>query len=150
MEELEIQAIESKKRSLKRYKKNLAKLSRLEEKLHILEERITSVRSPNYSGMPRGGTPVTLADLLADKIELEERIANQKEINREYKRAITKELDQLDNVKHIEVLELFFIDGLTPEEIAEELCYNVRTVYRLYSEGVKLLTELDYNNTTSQ
>ena len=142
MEESEIQAIESKKRSLKKYKKNLAKLSRLEEKLHVLEERIISVRSPNYSGMPRGGTPVTLADLLADKIELEERITNQKEINREYKRAITKELDRLDNVKHIEVLELFFIDGLTPEEIARELSYDVRTVYRLYSEGVKALTEL--------
>lgn len=143
MEESEIQAIEAKKRSLKKYKKNSAKLTRLEEKLHVLEERITSVRSPNYSGMPRGGTPVTLADLLADKIELEERIANQKEINREYKRAITKELDQLDDVKHIEVLELFFIDCLTPEEIAEELNYNVRTVYRLYSEGVKLLTNME-------
>lgn len=142
MEESEIRTIEAKKRSLKKYKKNSAKLTRLEEKLHALEERITSVRSPNYSGMPRGGTPVTLTDLLADKIELEERIANQKEINREYKRAITKELDQLDNVKHIEVLELFFIDCLSPEEIAEELSYDVRTVYRLYSEGVKALTEL--------
>ena len=142
MEESEIQAIEAKKRSLKKYKKNSAKLTRLEEKLHVLEERITSIRSPNYSGMPRGGTPITLADLLADKEELEERIANQKVINREYKRAITKELDQLDDVKHIEVLELFFIDCLSPEEIAKELSYDVRTVYKLYSEGVKALTEL--------
>lgn len=142
MEELDIQAIESKKRSLKKYKKNQAKLSRLEEKLRTLDERIQSVRSPRMSDVPRGGTPVTLVDLLADKEELEERIANQKEINREYKRAITKELDRLDNVKHIEVLELFFIDCLSPEEIAEELSYDVRTVYRLYSEGVKALTEL--------
>lgn len=143
MEELEIQAIESKKRSLKKYKKNSAKLTRLEEKLHALEERITSVRSPSYSGMPRGGTPVTLADLLADKIELEERIARQRIVNHDLRLSILEELDQLDDVKHIEVLELFFIDCLTPEEIAEELNYNVRTVYRLYSEGVKLLTNME-------
>lgn len=150
MEELEIQAIEAKKRSLKKYKKNLAKLTRLEEKLYTLDERIKSVRSPNLSGMPRGSTPVTVADLLADKIELEERIDRQKKINREYKHDIYKELDQLEDSKHIEVLELFFIECLTPEEIAEELCYSVRTIYRLYSEGVKLLTELDDNNATSQ
>lgn len=143
MEELDIQAIESKKRSLKKYKKNLAKLSRLEEKLYTLDERIKSVRSPKLSDMPRGGTPVTLVDLLADKEELEERIARQKAANRNMRHAIIEELDRLDDAKHIEVLELFFIQGLTPEEIAEELCYNVRTVYRLYSEGVKLLTELE-------
>lgn len=145
MEELDIQAIESKKRSLKKYKKNLAKLSRLEEKLRTLDERIQSVRSPKLSDMPRGGTPVTLVDLLADKEELEERIARQKAANRNMRHAIIEELDKLDDAKHIEVLELFFIQGLTPEEIAEELCYNVRTVYRLYSEGVKLLTELEVN-----
>lgn len=143
MEELDIQAIESKKRSLKKYKKNLAKLSRLEEKLYTLDERIKSVRSPKLSDMPRGGTPVTLVDLLADKEELEERIARQKAANRNMRHAIIEELDRLDDAKHIEVLELFFIQGLTPEEIAEELCYNVRTVYRLYSEGVRLLTEME-------
>lgn len=143
MGELDIQAIESKKRSLKKYKKNLAKLSRLEEKLYTLDERIQSIRSPRMSDVPRGGTPVTLVDLLADKEELEERIARQKAANRNMRHAIIEELDRLDDAKHIEVLELFFIQGLTPEEIAEELCYNVRTVYRLYSEGVKLLTELE-------
>lgn len=143
MEEIEIQAIESKKRSLKKYKKNLGKLSRLEEKLYTLDERIRSVRSPNLSGMPRGGTPVTLPDLLSDKSDLEERIARQRIVNHDLRLSILEELDQLDDVKHIEVLELFFIDCLTPEEIAEELNYNVRTVYRLYSEGVKLLTNME-------
>lgn len=143
MTEIEIQEIESKKRSLKRYKKSLAKLSRLEEKLYLLDERIKSIRSPNMSGMPRGGTPVTITDLIADKEELEERIAKQKLINRELKHEITEELDKLEDVKHIEVLELFFVNGMNIEDIADELNYNVRTVYRLYSEGVKLLTEIE-------
>lgn len=140
METLEIQAIESKKRSLKKYKKNLSKLSRLEEKLLVLDERIKSAKSPNYNGMPRGGVPITIEDLIADKTELEQRIAKQKVFNRELRGELIEEIDKLDDTKHIEVLELFFIECLTPEEIATELHYNVRTVYRLYSEGVRLLT----------
>ena len=66
MEDWEIQEIERKKRSLKRYKKNIACINRLEDKLKALDARITSVKSPNYSGMPRGGTPITSEDLLSD------------------------------------------------------------------------------------
>ena len=55
------QEIKNKKHSLKKYKVNRACVSRLEEKLTLLDERIKSIKSPNYSGMPRGGTPVTIA-----------------------------------------------------------------------------------------
>lgn len=140
MEDLEIQEIESKKRSLKRYKKNKALVGRLEEKLALLEDRLTSVRSPKYSDMPRGGTPVTVEELISDKIELEERIERLKAKGKDLRSEILAEIDTLEEVRHAEVLELFFIDGFTPEEIAEEIPCNVRTVYRLYSEGVKLLT----------
>ena len=146
MEQEEIKKIEAKKRTLKRYKKNVRKLTRLEEKLYTLEERIESVRSPRLTDMPRGGTPVTLLDLLADKEDLEERIGRQKEINRGLKKDIERELDNLEDVRHVEVLEAFFIDGLTPEDIADRLCYSVRTVYRLYSEGVTELALNCHNN----
>ena len=67
-----------KKRFLRRYQNNLSCISRLEAKLVILDERITTIKSPNYSGMPRGGVPVTLDDLLSDKDDLERRIKNLK------------------------------------------------------------------------
>ena len=70
MENQEIQEIESKKRFLKRYRKNYNCIVRLEEKLALLDVKLNSVRSPNLSGMPRGGVPVTAADLVADKIDL--------------------------------------------------------------------------------
>ena len=92
MEDLEIQEIERKKRSLKRYKKNLACIGRLEEKLALLDDRIKSVKSPNMSGMPRGGTPVTIADLLSDKVELEERIERQKAKSKDLKKEIIEEI----------------------------------------------------------
>ena len=139
MEDLEIQEIERKKRSLKRYKKNLACIGRLEEKLALLDDRIKSVKSPNMSGMPRGGTPVTIADLLSDKVELEERIERQKAKSKDLKKEILEEIDSLDDIRHTEVLESFLIDGISLEDIADNEGYTVRHVYRLYSEAVTQL-----------
>ena len=139
MEDQEIQEIERKKRSLKRYKKNLACIGRLEEKLTLLDERIKSVKSPNYSGMPRGGTPVTIEELLSDKIDLEERIKRLKVKSKNLKNEILEEIDSLEDPRYCEVLEAFFIDCLSLEDIAEKEGYTVRHIYRLYSEAVTLL-----------
>lgn len=139
MEEKEIQEIEKKKRSLKRYKKNLACISRLEEKYILLDEKIKSIKSPNYSGMPRGGTPVTVAELLSDKIELEERIKRLQVKGKKLKSDILEEIDTICDSRYCEILEAFFIDGLTLEEIAENEGYTIRHVYRLYSEAVTFL-----------
>lgn len=139
MEDLEIQEIESKKRSLKRYKKNKALVGRLEEKLALLEDRLTSVRSPKYSDMPRGGTPVTVEELISDKIELEERIERLKGKGKDLKSEILEEIDTLEDIRYAEVLESCFIDGISLEDIAENEGYTVRHVYRLYSEAVTFL-----------
>lgn len=139
MEKQEIQEIERKKRSLKRYKKNLACIDRLEEKLFLLDEKIKSVKSPTFSGMPRGGPPVTIEELLSDKIELEERITRLKVKSRNLKREILEEIDSLEDPRYCEVLEAFFIERLSLEEIAKNEGYTTRHVYRLYSEGVTYL-----------
>jgi DNA repair exonuclease SbcCD ATPase subunit len=135
----EIQEIERKKRSLKRYKKNLACIRRLEDKLVSLDERITSVRTPNLSGMPRGGTPVTVDELIADKMDLEDRIKRLRKKQRDLKQQTLDEIDSLDDVRYCEILEAFFIDCIPLEEIAEIEGYTVRHVYRLYSEAVTQL-----------
>lgn len=139
MENSQIQQIEKKKRSLKRYKKNLSCIERLEAKLDLVSERMTSVKSPNFSGMPRGGTPVTTTDLICDKMELEERISRLKEKGKILRREILEEIDTLEDPRQAEVLEAFFIGGQSMEEISDDTTWNVRHVYRLYSEGVTIL-----------
>ncbi len=139
MEDSEIQEIELKKRSLKRYKKNKALISRLEDKLVLLEDRLTSVSSPRISDMPRGGTPVTTEDLIANKLELEERIARLKVKGKALRSEILAEIDTLEDTRYADVLESFFIDCISLEEIAENEGYNIRHVYRLYSEAVTWL-----------
>lgn len=143
MENSEIQQIERKKRSLKRYKKNLACIERLEAKLDQINDRMISVRSPNLSGMPRGGTPVTLADLISEKDELEERIKRLKDKSKKIRGEILDEIDSLEDTRYCDVLEGFFIDCLSLEAIAEEMGYTDRHVYRLYSEGVTKLALSD-------
>lgn len=139
MENSQIQQIEKKKRSLKRYKKNLSCIERLEAKLDLVSERMTSVKSPNFSGMPRGGTPVTTADLVCEKMELEERIERLKDKGKILRREILAEIDTLEDPRQAEVLEAFFIGGQSMEEISDDTTWNVRHVYRLYSEGVTIL-----------
>lgn len=135
----EIEIIENKKRWLKRYKKNMACINRLETKLYELTNRIETIRTSNLSGMPRGGQPITLDEMLSDKIELENRISRLKTRRLDLKAEIIAAIDTLDDPRHCEILESFFIDGYTLEQIAEKENYTTRHVYRLYSEGVKLI-----------
>ena len=140
MENQEIQEIASKKRFLKRYRKNLNCIVRLEDKLALLDVKLNSVRSPNLSGMPRGGVPVTAADMVADKIDLENRIERLKEKGKRLKLEILEEIDSLDEPRYVAVLEGFFIDCLSMEAIAEYEGYTVRHVYSLYHDAVRALT----------
>lgn len=136
MTDEQIEKIENKKRSLKRYKKNLACIKRLDDKLISLTERIESVKTSNMSGMPRGGVPVTIDELISEKIELENRIEKLKNKKANLKSEIINEIDTLDDPRYCEILESFFIGCKSLEKIAEQENYTVRHVYRLYSEGV--------------
>lgn len=143
MSDVFYQEIERKKRSLKRYRKNLACIKRLEEKLENLNDRIEGLRSPSLSGMPRGGVPVTSADLIADKADLEKRIERLKAKSRGLKSAVYEEIDSLEDSRYCEILEARFIDGKSFEDIAEEMGYTERHIYTLYKEAINLLVVTD-------
>lgn len=137
------QEIKNKKQSLKRYRVNRVNVNRLEEKLILLDEKIKSIKSPNYSGMPRGGTPITIEELLSDKVDLEKRIKRLKDKGKKIKDSILEEIDSLEDPKQAEVLETFLIDCKTIEEIAEDMGYTDRYIYDLYRDGIN---ELVFSN----
>lgn len=140
--ESEIQQIEQTKKFLRRYRKNKACINRLINKRNLLDEKIKKVKIPNYSGMPRGGIPISIDELMSDKIDLENRIKRLQNKNIKVKKEITKEIDRLDDPRYCTILESFFIDCIALEDIAEEEGYTVRHVYRLYSEAVSSLSVL--------
>lgn len=140
MENLETQTLNEKKKFLKRYKRMTAIINRLEEKLARVDERMYKIKSPNFSSEPKGGTPVTMEDLLSEKMELEERINRLIKKSRVIRQEILDKIDELDDVRYGEVLEAFFIECKDFQQIADDTGYTVRHVIRLYSEGIRLMS----------
>ena len=119
MSDLESQELNRKKRFLKRYRKNRVLILRLKNKVKTLDGRIAGMRSPVLSDMPRGGTPVTKDDLIAEKIEIEERIKRLESKGKILKKEILEKIDELDDIRYVEILEAFFIECLSFEDIAD-------------------------------
>lgn len=143
MESKEVQVIKGKKKFLKKYRVNQSCIRRLEDKVSRLDDRITAVKSPNYTGMPRGGTPVTVADLISDKLELEERIARLKNTGKHFRGKILDDIDSLEDPRYCEVLEEYCIGCKSIKDIAEDMGYTERHVYELYKEAVEELAFKD-------
>lgn len=128
---------ETKKRYLKRYKRTMARIELLKDKLEELEERTLALKSPRITGMPGGGQPYTTADLVAEKAELELRITRLREKADKARAEIIGCIDELEDPHAAEVLEMFFIDGLGFMEISERMAYSDRHIMRLYAEGIE-------------
>ena len=59
------------------------------------------------------------------------------------RREICEEIDSLEDPRFSEVLEMFFIDCMEFDDIAEELGYSERHVISLYSEAIEILSLKD-------
>lgn len=136
MTEETIKELDRRKRYLKKYKRNLAMIKRLTDRLDALNMRLYSIKSPSMSDMPRGGEPVDPVDLLADKADLEDRIRRLELKGRGLKSELLDKIDDLDDPRYADVLEMFLVDCMSFNEIADDLGYTTRHVIRLYSEGV--------------
>ena len=136
MTDIEIQDRDSKKRYLKRYRKNRDLINRLKFKIANLDDRIKGIRSPGFSDMPRGGTPITKEDLVDEKVEIERRIERLEVKGKKIKVEILEIIDELEDPRYAEVLESFLIDCKDFGEIGEENGYSARHIERLYSEAI--------------
>lgn len=139
VDEMQIKAIESKKRYLKRYKKNLSCIARLEDQIETIQTRISTVSGSRLTGMPRGGSGLSKEDLILKKTELEERLTSVRRKSLDLRRETYKEIDRLNDVRYVEVLESIFIDCLDLDTTADMLGYGRRHVQRLYSEALREL-----------
>ena len=140
MDDSQLKDLERKKRYLKRYKKNLALIERLENKLADLNERIYKIKSPSFSAMPKGSNPVDLSDLISDKDELEARIKRLRKKGKTLKAETLEIIDELDDVRYAEILESFFIDCKSFEEISEDMGYTTRWIIKVYSEAISKIS----------
>ena len=113
---------------LKSYRWIEAEIMSDEERLARLDARLYTPGAVRISDMPRGGKPVTMESLVAEKIELQERI-NEKCIRRS---EILRSIERMSAERDRLILKLRFVDNLTHDEIAERVGYSPRQARRYY------------------
>ena len=106
-----------------------------QERFDRLRARLEAGRMSSLTGMPRGGGAdwTETADRL---IELE-RVVNQRtrELVR-WKLAAIDAIRAVEEPRLSEVLELYYIDGFTWEQVAQRMALDVRWVYRLHGRAL--------------
>lgn len=106
------------------------------ERLERMRAKLEAGRMSNLTGMPRGGGAdwTETADRV---IELEKRVnARIREMVRQ-KQAAMDAIDRVEEARLREVLELYYLDGYTWEQVAEQMDMSDRHVKRLH--GIALL-----------
>lgn len=106
-----------------------------QERVERLRARLESGRMSSVTGMPRGGGSdwTETADRL---IELEQ-VVNQRtrELVR-WKLAAIDAIRGVEESREAEVLELYYIDALTWEQVAQRMALDLRWVYRLHGRAL--------------
>ena len=116
------------------------------ERAERLRAKLESGRMSSVTGMPRGGG----ADWTetADKLIELERVVNQRtrELVR-WKLAAIDAIRAVEEPRLSEVLELYYIDGLTWEQVAQRMGRDIRWVYRLHGRALLMVKvpEVDQN-----
>ena len=118
---------------LESYKWLNAEIEDDEERLARLDARLYDAPIKKISDMPRGGQPVTMESLVAQKIELQEQI-NAKCAQR---REIVNRIESLRDHRDRRILKLEFIDDLTHEQVAERINYSVAQTRRYYEAALE-------------
>ncbi|MGI6497539.1 MAG: DUF1492 domain-containing protein [Oscillospiraceae bacterium] len=126
-------------------KEYLGQAYRLDQRINSKLEQVASLNelatkcTYTLTGMPRNPnrSTSTMADAVAKIIDLQAEI--NRDINRlvDLKREIVTLIKAVGNTEHQTLLELRYLCFKTWEQIAVDMGYNVRHVYRLHDEAVE-------------
>ena len=116
------------------------------ERVERLRERLEAGRMSRLTGMPRGGSGdwTQTADRL---IELEQAVNQRTRELVRWKLSAIDAIRQVEEPRLAEVLELYYIDGFTWEQVAQRMGVDVRWVYRLHGKAlmmVRVPEEIDH------
>lgn len=111
------------------------RVDELSERLDRIRAKLEAGRMSTITGMPRGGASdwTATADRL---IELELRV------NAQIREMVRRKLEAIDAINAVEedrlreVLELYYIDGFTWDQVAERMELDKRWVFRLHGRAL--------------
>jgi hypothetical protein len=120
---------------LMRYRKIHTKIDRLKDKLNRLNKRY-DLKGVSYSSEPSSSVKKTLDDVLAQKEYLENKLDEMVSESIDIRNEITEKLLDLDNQLEATVLDFYFLEQYSLNDIADELSYSDRQIERLYVDGI--------------
>ena len=123
------------KEFLRRARQVDRRVDEAQERVERLRAKLESGRMSAVTGMPRGGSGdwTQTADRL---IELEQAVnARTREMVR-WKLAAIDAIRAVEDDRLSEVLELYYIDGFTWEQVAQRMGLDQRWVYRLHGRAL--------------
>lgn len=111
------------------------RIERKIEERDRIENKLTTGRISNITGMPRGGG-YDWTDAVSSIIRLTEQI--NAEITRlcVIKRQVNDAIDAVADMRYRRLLELRYRNYLTWEQIADDMHYDVRSVYKLHGKAL--------------
>jgi len=126
-------------------KEYLGQAYRLDQRINSKIEQIASLNelatrcTYTLTGMPRNPSPSVspMADAICKIIDLEAEINRDIEKLVDLKRDIVRIIKAVDNAEYQTLLELRYLCFKTWEQIAVDMGYNVRHVYRIHDEAVE-------------
>lgn len=112
------------------------RIEREEEQLMRLRAKLEAGRMSSITGMPRGGAG-DWTDTVDHLIVLEQRLnARVREMCQIKARAIDM-IDRVDDGRFRELLDCYYIKGMTWEQVAHEMHLDLRWVYRLHGRALR-------------
>lgn len=131
--------LENVKKVLIQYKKVRWMIDDLTLQIEDITKEMSTVKAGKITGMPRGGVPITFADLIADKDDLERRKKKFEIIADQKKEIVQTYIDTVLSVKHNRLLTLYYVRCLSMREVAKKEHYTERHAFRVYSEALEMV-----------
>lgn len=112
------------------------RIDEAQERAERIRARLEAGRMSRVTGMPRGGVSdwTRTADRL---IELEQRVNAQIREMVRWKLAAIDAIDQVDEARLRVVLELYYLDGYTWDEVSRLIGKDKRWVLRLHGKALQ-------------
>lgn len=124
------------------YKSIEEKIEKLKRKLqNNKKELIKYKRNINWT-INQG----SIKKLYDEQNDLKERIANLENYSNKIKKKLEKKIDLIPDEKSTRVLELYYLNCLTFEDICDRLYISETTVRRWFSKGIYYIIEENEDN----
>ena len=125
------------------YRWAVENIKMLSERLATLNSKLYNVDSPVITDMPRGGVGLDTADLLSDKLNIEQELLERLEYGLDLKSEVVKLIRTVNDPKLRMILEMKYLDFMNIGEIASRLGYSSNHISRLHNEAIDSLNWIE-------